>query len=725
MLPSVSSSKSDQIVWSNLLPRDGYKEDSQDDSSKLILLDGTKSAPTVTVTVEELQPKWIDICIEQKRPNDVDLFCLRSVLPLLLREDSIVLFTNKTAETADSGEIYVTELELRRLWAEKSQQAMGKGMDKFDLEEALLLLTDEEDDMLMGSDEDDDVDGDAARGGAAAGRAREEEEGGVEVLDEQVDEYFISTQELQRLWDQRAAVKWGLPEREFDEKLALLLIDDDEDDDRIYRSFIDLQTNTALSAGSASVALSTDTVTGKYEELGLSSDSLAEYGAEEDAPLRESISRMHADLEDRTYQRPAWRKDRHFLSPDIDTQRFMGDIMMSNTYMTQRIPANWNDPEVEEMSETYLDTNSMAMPGEEETDYNLNYPIWEVLDLPFRPQDEEEEEDLAMMRPLEDQASVVDWSTFDFAAAEGVVADATKPAGEQLDVESFFSNLKPEGDGEETDVFKDAFRDGMDNDDPRKEDEPFVVPPEWLDNPEFADHVGFEVWSQYPVSEFYGADDSVWDEDVFLKQSLAHVQRVTDEYLVDHEHETQEVDDYRTWERVLYHQITGDGEVERDRAGVPILNEAGEPNVREDIPIYLTPDKNRGVDYSDEVIEMKSKMTLHVALPPPAKLFENDSFTHNTDFETMNKIGTIRVQYDWQPELTLLPYHIDQAIVHKIEPVMQYVNYAAKLRSTKDNILVFEYFGQMRHLLGIRESMYHIARQCWPEIQVRSSPPFV
>jgi hypothetical protein len=98
---------------------------------------------------------------------------------------------------------------------------------------------------------------------------------------------------------------------------------------------------------------------------------------------------MHADLEDRTYQRPAWRNDRHFLSPDMDTQRFMGDIMMSNTYMTQRIPANWNDPEVEEMSETYLDTNSMAMPGEEETDYTLNYPLWEVLDLPFRPQDEE------------------------------------------------------------------------------------------------------------------------------------------------------------------------------------------------------------------------------------------------------------------------------------------------------------------------------------------------
>ena len=54
---------------------------------------------------------------------------------------------------------------------------------------------------------------------------------------------------------------------------------------------------------------------------------------------------MHDDIEDMTTHRPAWKKDRHILTPDIDTQEFMGDLMWSNTYMTQRIPANWNDPE--------------------------------------------------------------------------------------------------------------------------------------------------------------------------------------------------------------------------------------------------------------------------------------------------------------------------------------------------------------------------------------------
>ena len=46
-----------------------------------------------------------------------------------------------------------------------------------------------------------------------------------------------------------------------------------------------------------------------------------------------------------TYSRPGWKNSRNILTPDIDHQEFMGDMMLSNTYMTTRIPANWNDPE--------------------------------------------------------------------------------------------------------------------------------------------------------------------------------------------------------------------------------------------------------------------------------------------------------------------------------------------------------------------------------------------
>ena len=36
--------------------------------------------------------------------------------------------------------------------------------------------------------------------------------------------------------------------------------------------------------------------------------------------MRETLKALHDDLEDMTTYRPAWKKDRHILTPDIDTQ---------------------------------------------------------------------------------------------------------------------------------------------------------------------------------------------------------------------------------------------------------------------------------------------------------------------------------------------------------------------------------------------------------------------
>lgn len=60
---------------------------------------------------------------------------------------------------------------------------------------------------------------------------------------------------------------------------------------------------------------------------------------------REAWKRVYDDLEDTSSHRPAWQRTHSFLTPDTDTQHFEGDIMFSNTYLTTRIPANWNDPE--------------------------------------------------------------------------------------------------------------------------------------------------------------------------------------------------------------------------------------------------------------------------------------------------------------------------------------------------------------------------------------------
>jgi hypothetical protein len=58
-----------------------------------------------------------------------------------------------------------------------------------------------------------------------------------------------------------------------------------------------------------------------------------------------ALKGAQADVDDLKLSNKAYKKDRSFLSPDVQTQQFMGDIMFSNTYLTQRIPANFYDPE--------------------------------------------------------------------------------------------------------------------------------------------------------------------------------------------------------------------------------------------------------------------------------------------------------------------------------------------------------------------------------------------
>jgi len=227
--------------------------------------------------------------------------------------------------------------------------------------------------------------------------------------------------------------------------------------------------------------------------------------------------------------------------------------------------------------------------------------------------------------------------------------------------------------------------------------------------PSFLQHAGAEEWENYDVNEFYGADEALWEEDLYYLRSAEHVMRVTDEYLTDHAAVSRSIDDLKYWNRVMYDKLSGGGG-ERD---------AKTNELREDIPIYLTPDKERGVEYSDEVIEMKSKMTLHVDMPPPSKLWENDTFVHNTEFETLNKIGTIRNQYSWRPDASLLPHKIDPKVAEMLAPVSRFVNHCGRLLSTKDGVVVYDYFGHMRHVIGIRDMMLRLAKESWPEIKVR------
>ena len=79
--------------------------------------------------------------------------------------------------------------------------------------------------------------------------------------------------------------------------------------------------------------------------------------------------------------------------------------------------------------------------------------------------------------------------------------------------------------------------------------------------------------------------------DIFTAISLNHIRRVTDLYLTDHVELNRAGAERRYWERVLQAKLAND-----------------ESLLREAIPVYLTPDKDRGIEYTQEVIEMKSKI---------------------------------------------------------------------------------------------------------------------
>jgi hypothetical protein len=115
---------------------------------------------TVKMSVEELQSKWIDLCIETSRPYDMSSFSIGAALPLIYSEDVHVELVNKTLDAINSltstngqDDIYITQQELIRLWNEASLLPMGKQIGSFTIQEALLLLDLEEDmAILSGSD---------------------------------------------------------------------------------------------------------------------------------------------------------------------------------------------------------------------------------------------------------------------------------------------------------------------------------------------------------------------------------------------------------------------------------------------------------------------------------------------------------------------------------------------------------------------------------------------
>jgi hypothetical protein len=207
----------------------------------------------------------------------------------------------------------------------------------------------------------------------------------------------------------------------------------------------------------------------------------------------------------------------------------------------------------------------------------------------------------------------------------------------------------------------------------RKSKKAWVTPQSWLDDPAFAEHVGYKEWSTYA---FKALDDEWHPADEYHKQTLEYMLLLTDEYLEDHAEVVEEKNKEKHLNRYLLSFLKN------------------ETFTNESIPTYLTPELHRGVAYSDELIEMKGKLSLHPAFSDD---FTQESFVHSETNVMMNKVGTIREQYDWLPRADL-EHLIEPEKLEKIAPILRFVNFAADLQSTKVilRVLTFNTFKHNR-----------------------------
>jgi len=334
------------------------------------------------------------------------------------------------------------------------------------------------------------------------------------------------------------------------------------------------------------------------------------------------------------------------------------------------------------MPEAYHSASTMAYPGQNETNYNIHLPPWKVLDLPFDVPSTvlEGYDDHSLSSGETASEDVIDWETFDFGADSS--SSTLSKGTEELEIDSFFRDLEQSSQSE-----TDPKSDTEAEEDPDyvpvpqskvlesellgsqsipQVSKPFCIPTAWLSKPEFANHVGHEIWSKYDPNDFI-SDDYVHEDDKAFAASMKYVMALTNEYLTDHTYINKINDEYHYWEKLIYSKMRGDVELD----------------IKDPIPAYLTPDKNRGVEYSNEVIEMKGKKTLHPALQSPKERWGNESFTYNTDVLPLNMIGTIREQYDWEPSSDGSDWYIDPVIKSKIEPVLTMAGFIAELKSTK------------------------------------------
>lgn len=203
----------------------------------------------------------------------------------------------------------------------------------------------------------------------------------------------------------------------------------------------------------------------------------------------------------------------------------------------------------------------------------------------------------------------------------------------------------------------------------RKMGDLFTIPSAWHDKVDALNLTSYDDEVPQGVINSNGLledrdDDTPDEEDVLYGKALLYLRNITNLFARSHVDRWEKAEADRYTEQYIRSYFSGE----------PIRNDS--------VPLQWTPDIHRGINYTDEVIEMKTKISLLPYHEPNSELYANESFDYNKDATMINMVGTVREQYDWLPQGGEEHWVIDPSVVDKIKPVLRFVNRMAVLKST-------------------------------------------
>jgi hypothetical protein len=201
----------------------------------------------------------------------------------------------------------------------------------------------------------------------------------------------------------------------------------------------------------------------------------------------------------------------------------------------------------------------------------------------------------------------------------------------------------------------------------------FKVPQSWLKRSRYKDYQTIDEFNK----DFTYTDIDT-DDDLYTVMSLVTILDLMNLYTEDQFTYAEAYDRRFAIDRWLHTRNNID-----PNATFPVM---------EPIPSKLMPEKDRGVNYTSEIIEMFTNVQLLPVYDNWTELYANSSWDYPVNVRSVELFGSVLENYEWEPQLDLLPYVIEPEKMEAIRPIIRYLNFEAKLLSTKVSIYYYLVF---------------------------------